>query len=146
MRTASRKKLCFLFSLNAFIALIFGLIYYILRRPDTRVTQIFGILFSFQTEIPLLPGSGSFLRILDYYLADFLWAYALAFTLHAPVQIAPRLESRVFLLCLFGACLTEFLQFIPSFGGVFDVLDIVVQLAAVLIAKGLIIRMEKGVF
>lgn len=145
MRTAPKRKLCFSFALNAFFALITGLIYYILRRPDTRVTQICGLIFSFQTESPLVSGGGSFFHIMDCYLADFLWAYALAFTLHAPVQFAPRLESRVFILCLFGACLTEFLQFLPSFGGVFDVFDIVVQLAAVLIAKSLIIRMKKGV-
>lgn len=137
------KKRVFIYLVNAILPLLIGLVYYILRRPDTRITQMIALFAGFQTETPLIPGSCPFLLMLDNYLADALWAYAFTFSIHTPALFAPRLETRVFFLCLFGACLVEFLQLIPSFGGVFDWIDIAVQLSAVMIAKGLMILIKK---
>lgn len=145
MITVRRKRLL-LFIINCILPLAVGLAYYILRRPDTRLTGVAGHIFGFQTRYPLLPGKGWFLKLLDNYLSDFLWAYALTFSVHTAALFAPRLEFRVFLGCIFSACFVEILQLMPSFGGVFDILDIVVQLSAVLIAKGLIIQMKRGVY
>lgn len=141
-----RMKRFLLFLANCLLPLAVGLAYYIVRRPDTRITQVVGHTLGFQTRFPLLAVKNQVLTLFDNYLSDFLWAYALTFSVHTAALFAPRLELRSFLLCLLGACFVEVMQLVPSFGGVFDVIDIVVQLAAVLIAKGLIIQMKRGVY
>ena len=73
MSSFSNKSKLFFCILNIFTALTFGAIIYLFTRNNTYINHIFN--FSIDIERNILTD------ILSFYVADFLWAYALSYAL-----------------------------------------------------------------
>lgn len=65
-----------------------------------------------------------------YHLTDFLWAYALAWAM----LVAAKRKKRALALCSIYCTFTEVLQLWPWLRATFDFMDILCQLAGILLA------------
>ena len=74
---------------QAGVALGVGLAYYILRRPDAMVTRLVRGIWGLEAAFRPTGLAGTVMGVLDGYLADFLWAYALTMTLYAAAPPRP---------------------------------------------------------
>lgn len=130
-----RKLLTFFF--NIFLPLAVGLCIYLFFRKGTYINLVSGIEFNFA----LKSGLGVFVKS---WLCDILWAYALTNALYLAFC---AFKHRIMITAIISICVGtvfELLQLLPSVVGTFDILDILFQIAAVLLAVALIKRREKS--
>lgn len=130
-----RKLLTFFF--NIFLPLAVGLCIYLFFRKGTYINLVSGIEFNFA----LKSGFGVFVKS---WLCDILWSYSLTYSLYL---VLCAFEHRILISAIISICVGtvfELLQLLPSVAGTFDILDILFQIAAVLLAVALIKRREKS--
>lgn len=137
------RRIVLAFLLHILFSLGIGLAYYLLYRPEARVTQLFCGVFHCAARVPQAR-EGALWRCLHGHLADFLWAYALTFTLRLITLPFPRLRRFSLCMCLLADIGMELIQLFPGVSGVFDPWDILAQLLATGLAEGIILRMTKG--
>lgn len=121
---------------NIFLPLSVGLCVYLFFRKGTYINSIFGIEFNYKLNSIF----GVFVKS---WLCDILWAYALTHSLYFTLHI---FEHRILISAIISICFAtalEVLQLLGCVAGTFDVLDIIFQIAAVLVAAALIKRREK---
>ena len=119
---------------QAGVALGVGLAYYILRRPDAMVTRLVRGIWGLEAAFRPTGLAGAVMGMLDGYLADFLWAYALTMTLYAAAPHRPGARRSALRISLLTGALMELAQAAPFVAGTFDVADIAVQAGAACIA------------
>lgn len=113
-----------------------GLIYYIVRRPTARITRLFFILFQIPPmSLTFALSNQAVLSIIDWYLADFLWAYALTFALNSVALRFALNVCWIFTICIVSDCVMELLQGFCIVAGTFDFMDIFVQIMGTVIAQ-----------
>ena len=120
MSSFSNKSKLFFCILNSFTALTFGAIIYLFTRNNTYINHIFN--FSIDIERNILTD------ILSFYVADFLWAYALSYAL---LIFWNEKISSIIVICfgIFWECLQ-----ISAIKGTFDFIDIFAYIAASIFA------------
>jgi hypothetical protein len=141
-----RKNTVLVFAVHIGLALGLGIAYYALFRPEARVTLwLARILRQPMLGRAALPDTW-LTRLIHWHLADFLWAYALTFSLYLVRLLFGSAARWTFPACLTGAVVMELLQLLGFAGGTFDIWDIAAQVLATLAARLLIhlITREKG--
>lgn len=119
--------------MNIIIPLVIGFFIYILSHSDTRFSdplyKIVPQLETIKVDIP---------RGIRNYVPDFLWAYSFTFYLFHTMKNCSWIKicSISITLCV----LLEIAQISDSFGGTFDIIDIIVEIIAAFIAKSIFIR------
>jgi len=94
-------------------------------------------------EVKTVTGQNIFIRLVDSYLADFLWAFAMFFCINAVMRHSPDKKRFRLVLCLFVDCVMELLQAFDIISGTFDFWDIVIQILATLTAYIIINIMKR---
>lgn len=141
-----RKNTVLVFVLHIGLALGLGIAYYALFRPEARGTLwLARILRQPMLGRAALP-DGWLTRFIHNHLADFLWAYALTFSLYLVKLLFGGTARWTFPACLAAAVAMELCQLFGFAGGTFDVWDIAAQVLATLAARLMIylITREKG--
>ena len=131
-----KRKLVTFFT-NVFLPLAIGLCVYLLFYNSTYINSILGIEFNFKINSIL----GIFIKS---WLCDILWAYALT---HSLYFVLGGFKHKIFISAIMSICFAtvfELLQLFEKVRGTFDILDIIFQIAAVLLAVILIKRREKS--
>lgn len=136
------RKTPVLYVLHALTALFLGLVYYLIRRPDILVCRLVFRLTDLQIPQAWYLYSHPLLHITDCYLADFLWAYALTFTIGA-VFYGKRNWRVGLVMCLAADFFMELTQGLHLLSGTFDWMDILVQLGATLLVQWMIHKRER---
>ena len=135
--SAIAKKRAKVLLLHTSVALVLGLIVYLIFRPDAGIARlIYRIPGLNAPNITFAEGNGIFLR---HYLADFLWAYALTISLNLISIETPGKMGAMFALSLFVGCIVELLQGAGILFGTYDPMDIVIQICAAIIAEAIVL-------
>lgn len=124
------------FFINIFLPLAVGLCVYLFFRKSTYINRVFG----FEPNLQINSCLGLFVKC---WLCDILWAYALTHALHFALY---AFKHKILISAILSICVAvsfELLQLFGRVSGTFDILDILFQIAAVLLAAALIKRREK---
>ena len=117
--------------LNVIAPVLFGAILYYLFFPDAVFVRLIDNLLGSSYHIPVNVDN-ILIKLIRFYLLDFLWAYALM----SAVILIFKNDSRVFVIILIFEIFLELIQLLPSIRGTFDVCDIGIEiLASILVIK-----------
>ena len=117
--------------LNVIAPVLIGAILYYLFFPEAVFVRIIDNLLGSSYHIPVNVDN-ILIKLIRFYLLDFLWAYALMST----VILIFKNDSRVFVIILIFEIVLELIQLLPSIRGTFDVCDIGIEiLASILVIK-----------
>lgn len=131
-----RKKL-FLFA-NTIIPLLIGLSIYMFCYKNTYINIAFDNFFGF--SLPYFYFDNAFHHFITCWACDIMWAYSLTFALFFCFKnFSNSLVISGSLSVLF-AVIIEFSQFIDLISGTFDILDIILEISAILLAVIIIKR------
>lgn len=127
------KRIIFLVA-NLVLPLVVGSIIYYIVSPNTLfVVRVDQILFDGRHLITF-DLSNSVFRFCRNYLLDMLWSYALVYALYLAHNNNTVRLLRVFLIAFGFSTVMEFLQLTSLAKGTFDIIDIIVEFLAELIA------------
>ena len=127
----------FLYALNIIVPLAVGTLIYIVSRPYSFVSVIV------YSVTGLRGHSGTVPALVNNYVPDLVWAYALVFVLYAAIGVYKRDLRLVIILSVLFTSITEILQLFSANMFTFDVTDITVQIIAILMASLIIKKMER---
>ena len=117
--------------LNVIAPVLIGAILYYLFFPEAVFVRIIDNLLGSSYHIPVNVDN-ILIKLIRFYLLDFLWAYALM----SAVILIFKNDSRVFVIILIFEIVLELIQLLPSIRGTFDVCDIGIEiLASILVIK-----------
>ena len=119
-----------------------GIIYYFLSPQVFFVKGINEFLGVTQRQTVVLINN-VFFRFVRNYFMDFLWAYSLTFAIFFTWGNNAADIKKIVVVAFLFSTLMESLQLMPKMNGTFDVLDIVIEFLAELIAA-VIIKTQKG--
>ena len=137
-RTQNDHHLFFLW--NTLIPLIVGAVIYLGTSPDVifvREMHAWGWYWSNGFEN--IPDTSLF-RCIRYYLPDGLWGYSLMFALFYLYNQVNKVLSIVVATVICFSVIIECVQILPTVPGTFDVVDIVMEIAAEMLAFHVIKR------
>lgn len=120
------KRIIF-FCINTFVPLASGICFYALFTQDTYISTIL------ETST-IMPAKSPFFVLCRYYLCDMLWSYALMYTLCVLSSITGYGIANLFLKCIAFEAAFELLQHFRIISGTCDILDIVLECIANLLA------------
>lgn len=127
----------FLYALNIIVPLAVGTLIYIVSRPYSFVSVIVYLVTGLRGH------SGAVPALVNNYVPDLVWAYALVFVLYAAIGVYKRDLRLVIILSVLFTSITEILQLFSANMFTFDVTDIAVQIIAILMASLIIKKMER---
>lgn len=117
--------------LNVIAPVLIGAILYYLFFPEAVFVRLIDNLLGSPYHIPVNVDN-ILIKLIRFYLLDFLWAYALM----SAVILIFKNDSRVFVIILIFEIVLELIQLLPSIRGTFDVCDIGIEiLASILVIK-----------
>ena len=117
--------------LNVIAPVLIGAILYYLFFPEAVFVRLIDNLLGSSYHIPVNVDN-ILIKLIRFYLLDFLWAYALM----SAVILIFKNDSRVFVIILIFEIVLELIQLLPSIRGTFDVCDIGIEiLASILVIK-----------
>lgn len=137
-RTQNDRHLFFIW--NTLIPLFAGAGIYLVTSPDVifvREMHTWGWYLSSGFET--IPDTSLF-RCIRYYLPDGLWGYSLMFALSYLYDQEIKVLSSVVATVICFSVIIECMQILPTVPGTFDVVDIVMEIAAETLAFYLIKR------
>lgn len=137
IRIRANRRIAGVFLLHAVLALMLGLGYYLLCRPDAGITRLVHAATGFVSPVAV-SGRNLLFRLINGHLADFLWAYALTFTLNLVMLLCGKGEGRALAFALAADCLMEFFQAWGIMHGTFDLWDVIVQIMATIIVQAMV--------
>ena len=111
--------------LNVIAPVLIGAILYYLFFPEAVFVRLIDNLLGSSYHIPVNVDN-ILIKLIRFYLLDFLWAYALMST----VILIFKNDSRVFVIILIFEIVLELIQLLPSIRGTFDVCDIGIEILA----------------
>ena len=117
-----------LFAVNVVLPLMCGLFIYLTKPETSLLSHLFA---GFCSVLPVI----RYPLIIQYYAADFLWAYSLFFCLRLSLGDELKGKYNVFLVLLEAvvAMLLEYLQILRVVPGTFDIFDMGTELLAIFI-------------
>jgi len=127
----TQKKERLFYLLNICLPLTLGALIYLALRPDTYIAYYLRCLFNLPTMTLVCGGVYKFLR---NYSSDILWAYSLMF---AVFVVSNRSAKRLILtaaLCIVFEISIEMCQYIGIIKGTFDILDVIAEIIATVVA------------
>ena len=117
--------------LNVIAPVLIGAILYYLFFPEAVFVRLIDNLLGSSYHIPVNVDN-ILIKLIRFYLLDFLWAYALM----SAVILIFKNDRRVFVIILIFEIFLELIQLLPSIRGTFDVCDIGIEiLASILVIK-----------
>ncbi len=111
--------------LNVIAPVLIGAILYYLFFPEAVFVRLIDNLLGSSYHIPVNVDN-ILIKLIRFYLLDFLWAYALM----SAVILIFKNDSRVFVIILIFEIVLELIQLLPSIRGTFDVCDIGIEILA----------------
>lgn len=123
--------------------LIGGIIYYVLS-PDVVFVEHIDSIIGYKNHLSILCGQSIYVKLLRNYFLDMLWAYALVFALYFIICNSKNGLLKSFLIAFSFSTIIEVLQLTYLIGGTFDVLDIMLQILAEVIAVLIIYIIIEG--
>lgn len=114
-----------------------GLIVYVFNRPNSFIAVFVSSVTGF------VGSSGLFPPIVNNYVPDLVWAYALVFTLYVLIGVYKKDLKTVVIISVLFSVLIETLQLFQSKMFTFDVMDIVVEMVAIFLASVIIKLIER---
>ena len=111
--------------LNVIAPVLIGAILYYLFFPEAVFVRLIDNLLGSSYHIPVNVDN-ILIKLIRFYLLDFLWAYALM----SAVILIFKNDSRVFVIILIFEIVIELIQLLPSIRGTFDVCDIGIEILA----------------
>lgn len=111
--------------LNVIAPVLIGAIIYYLFFPEAVFVRLIDNLLGSSYHIPVNVDN-ILIKLIRFYLLDFLWAYALM----SAVILIFKNDSRVFVIILIFEIVLELIQLLPSIRGTFDVCDIGIEIFA----------------
>lgn len=111
--------------LNVIAPVLIGAILYYLFFPEAVFVRLIDNLLGSSYHIPVNVDN-ILIKLIRFYLLDFLWAYALM----SAVILIFKNDSRVFVIILIFEIFLELIQLLPSIRGTFDVCDIGIEILA----------------
>lgn len=127
------KKYQVFFILNISIPLLLGLVIYFFLKPDTYVIKWIFSFFNFNFTYSI-SHNNLIVKFIYCYLCDILWAYALTFAVYYFSDFFTHKYFIAMLITIVFCVLIEFLQFFDIITGAFDVLDILFEIIANVLA------------
>ncbi len=135
-----KKKFTF-YLLNIGVPLVLGLGIYLFCYKTTYIntafTDIFGI------SLPYIYYDNAFHRFITCWACDMLWAYSLTFALYLCFRVFKKPLIITTATSSLFAVTIELLQINGVINGTFDMLDIISELGAIILALLMIKRFEK---
>lgn len=118
---------------NIVLPIILGAIFYYVFCPETLFVRVLDdyLPFSYHARLNM---DITAVRILRFYLMDFLWAYSLAFLVSTCLK---ENNKTAFMILLLFELFMEFLQLHPLVKGSFDLWDLAVEVCADIFAIGI---------
>ena len=119
--------------LNVVIPLALGLLIYLAGSREIVFIKLISVSLGYSSNEDMITGSFA-APGLRYYLPDMLWGYSLVFALFF---VSGKEQPALFPVCILAgvfAAVMESLQLISAVPGTFDLMDIVVEIAAGLLA------------
>lgn len=120
-----------------FLPLILGTIIYVCDRPASYISRQVYSLSGFRSNIHIFP------EIIDNHFPDFVWAYSLMYVVYLAIGIYKKNLKLSLVISVLFAVILEIIQLFQHNMFTFDVIDIVVEIAAVLLASGIIKLIER---
>ena len=111
--------------LNVIAPVLIGAILYYLFFPEAVFVRLIDNLLGSSYHIPVNVDN-ILIKLIRFYLLDFLWAYALM----SAVILIFKNDSRVFVIILIFEIVLELIQLLPSIRGTFGVCDIGIEILA----------------
>ena len=111
--------------LNVIAPVLIGAILYYLFFPEAVFVRLIDNLLGSSYHIPVNVDN-ILIKLIRFYLLDFLWAYALM----SAVILIFKNDSRVFVIILIFEIVLELIQLLPSIRGTFDVCEIGIEILA----------------
>ena len=120
-----------------------GFIYLYFYQNVVFARVIGGIIgdINIQQNVPLSISE----KVIRNYFADAFWSYALAMSVSYIYGYEIRYVRRVLLISIGFSVICELLQLFRVFEGTFDVLDIVTEIAAIIVAVLIIKRYKRRI-
>ena len=139
------------FAANVIIPLVIGAAVYYIMSPDVIFVRGVDGLLGLGVHVGVHDNNFMLIKFIRNYFLDMLWAYALVFALQYIIgNKTAKSHTTLFVAFIFTAVI-EMLQLTSLASGTFDVLDILVELIAEVIAVIIIIlhnnrrmKYEKG--
>ena len=118
-----------LYAVNIIIPLICGLLIYLTKAERTYISDLFSV---FEISLPII----NYPYVIRYFACDFLWTYSLFFCLRLTLgdTLSGKYNLAVITVTAIVSIVLETLQLIKGVPGIFDPLDIVTELIAIMIA------------
>ena len=132
-----KKKFTF-YLLNIGIPLVLGLGIYLFCYRTTYINSVFTQVFGF--SLPYIYYDNAFHRFITCWACDILWAYALTFSLYPCFKVFKRPLIITCVTSSIFAVIIELLQINGIMNGTFDILDIVFEIVAIILATIIIKR------
>lgn len=120
--------------INILVPLIIGAIIYYFISPNVIFVKIIDDFIGIRNQLTDIDLYSVLFRFIRNYFLDMLWAYALVFMLFLILGNNTSKIMRIFVIAVAFSTIMEILQFTSIAEGTFDVLDIVVEFIAELVA------------
>lgn len=121
---------------NIILPLIIGLVIYLSVNKNTYISDY----IKFPFTVNLIGITGIFVKC---WLCDMLWSYALTQALYIALFSFPNRILFSAIISFVMGCILELLQLFSLVSGTFDILDILFELIAIVIAMGVLKRRTK---
>lgn len=137
MRRRNGIKGKLLYILNIVLPLLIGLFIYINCRPNSYIALMTSSVIGLREHYYTLP------PIINNYVPDYMWAYALMFVVYRVVGIYKRNIRASICISIVFSVLTELFQLFQSNIFTFDGMDIAVEIMAITMASIVIKLIER---
>ena len=134
-----RVKKSVLYAINIILPLALGLIVYVFDKPNSFVSNWIYTFTGFRSNTCIFP------KIIDYHFPDFVWAYSLMFVLYIVSGIYKKKLVLSILISVVFSIALEVIQLFQTNMFTFDVIDIGVEILAILMAALIIKIIERKV-
>ena len=137
------KRTYIMLGLNCFVSLLIGAFIYYFFSPEVifvkKIEEIIGNGLHFELSFH----DNRILKFIRFYVLDMLWAYALVFALKLIMGNNTANLKRIFLVAFMFSTTMEILQLTPLAEGTFDILDVICEFIAEVIAVFIIKKLQR---
>lgn len=134
------KRKYYFFLSNIAVPLSVGLLIYLFCYKNTYINTAVENFVGF--SLPYFYYNNAFYRFLTCWACDFLWAYALTFSLFLCLKSFKSPLLLTFVISVSFSAVIELLQLFGTISGTFDIWDIFIELSAIILAV-IILKIKK---
>lgn len=119
---------------NICLPILIGIVIYYVISPDVIFVQKIDALFGREVHAIKTNIDSVFLKYIRFYLLDILWGYSLVFALYFVTGNNTAELMKILKIAFVFSAIMEILQLTSIVKGTFDVIDIIMELLAEIIA------------